>query len=62
MQLLYCPECLEYLEGGDGIMQDCTCGWKQPDYEDNEILRKDWEREIYERCDKEDRNNLEDEI
>ncbi|SUI39671.1 Uncharacterised protein [Salmonella enterica subsp. enterica] len=27
---LYCPECLAYLEGGDGTLQDCHCGWKQP--------------------------------
>ena len=28
---LYCPECGEYLEGGDGELKDCHCGWKQPD-------------------------------
>jgi len=41
MKLLYCPKCLKYLEGGDGTMQDCTCGWKQPDYEEDEISRKE---------------------
>ena len=30
MQRLYCPECGEYLEGGNGSMQDCSCGWRQP--------------------------------
>ena len=30
MELLYCPICLEYLEGSNGELQDCTCGWKQP--------------------------------
>ena len=30
MTLLYCPLCGSYLEGGDGEMQDCLCGWKQP--------------------------------
>ena len=55
MKLLYCPKCLKYLEGGDGTMQDCTCGWKQPDYEEDEISRK-------EQCNKENMNKLEDEI
>lgn len=31
MQKLYCPECGEYLEGGDGSMRDCLCGWRQPE-------------------------------
>ena len=26
-----CPECGNYLEGGDGDMCDCCCGWKQPE-------------------------------
>lgn len=39
MQLLYWPQCLEYLEGGDGIMQDCPCEWKQT-REENETMRK----------------------
>ena len=30
MKHLYCPECGEYLEGGDGENQDCRCGWRQP--------------------------------
>ena len=30
MKLLYCPICGEYLEGADGEMTDCVCGWKQP--------------------------------
>ena len=30
MSRLYCPECSEYLEGGDGECHDCSCGWKQP--------------------------------
>ena len=30
MTRLYCPECSEYLEGGDGECHDCSCGWKQP--------------------------------
>lgn len=30
MKLLYCPECQNYLEGGDGECHDCSCGWKQP--------------------------------
>ena len=29
MERLYCPECGNYLEGGDGSMVDCCCGWKQ---------------------------------
>lgn len=29
MEKLYCPECGNYLEGGDGSMVDCHCGWKQ---------------------------------
>lgn len=33
---LYCPECGEYLEGGSGELQDCHCGWKQPNYEDSD--------------------------
>lgn len=36
MPLLYCPECGEYLEGGSGELQDCNCGWKQPNYEDSD--------------------------
>lgn len=35
MPLLYCPECGEYLEGGNGELQDCHCGWKQPAHEDS---------------------------
>ena len=27
---LYCPHCGAYLEGGDGELKDCGCGWKQP--------------------------------
>lgn len=27
---LYCPDCGSYLEGGDGELKDCLCGWKQP--------------------------------
>lgn len=27
---LYCPDCGAYLEGGDGELKDCLCGWKQP--------------------------------
>ncbi|GAC1605796.1 MAG: hypothetical protein NVS3B3_04350 [Aquirhabdus sp.] len=28
---LYCPNCSEYLEGGDGECHDCLhCGWQQP--------------------------------
>lgn len=39
---LYCPECSEYLEGGDGNLQDCYCGWKQPKtYSDREITDND---------------------
>ncbi|WIF73772.1 hypothetical protein QN092_07840 [Proteus vulgaris] len=30
MKKLYCPECSNYLEGGDGECKDCYCGWKQP--------------------------------
>lgn len=31
MMKLYCPECSNYLGGGDGAMHDCrSCGWKQP--------------------------------
>ena len=30
MTRLYCPECSEYREGGDGECHDCSCGWKQP--------------------------------
>ena len=30
MTRLYCLECSEYLEGGDGECHDCLCGWKQP--------------------------------
>ena len=30
MTRLYCPDCSEYLEGGDGECHDCSCGWKQP--------------------------------
>lgn len=30
MNYLYCQKCSNYLEGGDGSMQDCPCGWKQP--------------------------------
>ena len=32
MERLYCPECGNYLEGGDGSMNDCYCGWKQDRY------------------------------
>ena len=39
MKKLYCPECGNYLEGGDGDMHDCCCGWKQPDEaESTEII------------------------
>ena len=31
MKKLYCPECGNYLEGGDGDMRDCCCGWRQPE-------------------------------
>lgn len=31
MKQLYCPECGNYLEGGDGCLYDCFCGWKQPE-------------------------------
>ncbi|HAT3959769.1 TPA: hypothetical protein I9Y37_001909 [Citrobacter freundii] len=31
MTKLYCPECGNYLEGGDGLNHDCPCGWKQPE-------------------------------
>lgn len=30
MQLLYCPDCNNYLMAGDGECHDCHCGWKQP--------------------------------
>jgi hypothetical protein len=30
MASLYCPECSAYLEGGDGALRDCACGWRQP--------------------------------
>jgi len=30
VELLYCPECNNYLEGGDGEMKNCHCGWEQP--------------------------------
>lgn len=36
MKKLYCPECGAYLEGGDGSMQDCFCGWKQPEAREEE--------------------------
>lgn len=29
MGILYCPECNNYLMGGDGECHDCSCGWKQ---------------------------------
>lgn len=29
MGILYCPECSNYLMGGDGEYHDCSCGWKQ---------------------------------
>ena len=39
MKKLYCPECGNYLEGGDGDMRDCCCGWKQPyEAESTEII------------------------
>jgi len=44
MKKLYCPECGEYLEGGDGTMQDCLCGWKQP----KELEEEDVEYDITE--------------
>ena len=31
MKKLYCPECLNYLMGGSGEMNDCGCGWTQPE-------------------------------
>lgn len=43
MKLLYCPVCMSYLEGGDGTMQDCHCGWKQ--FEEEEEEDKDIEEE-----------------
>jgi len=30
MKKLYCPGCGEYLEGGNGELTDCSCGFKQP--------------------------------
>nr|DAH06152.1 MAG TPA: Trm112p-like protein [Bacteriophage sp.] len=36
LRRLYCPECGAYLEGGSGELQDCHCGWKQPNYEDSD--------------------------
>ncbi|UTC25989.1 hypothetical protein [Phage vB_KsaM-C1] len=35
---LYCPECGAYLEGGDGELKDCLCGWKQPENREQEAL------------------------
>lgn len=29
MKKLYCSDCGEYLEGGDGQMKDCSCGFIQ---------------------------------
>ena len=29
MQKLYCPECSNYLMGGDGECHNCHCGWNQ---------------------------------
>ena len=44
MKKLYCPECGNYLEGGDGDMQDCCCGWKQPEEtESSEVVEFDVE-------------------
>ena len=44
MKKLYCPECGNYLEGGDGDMQDCCCGWKQPEEtESSEMVEFDGE-------------------
>ena len=44
MKKLYCPECGNYLEGGDGDMQDCCCGWKQPEEtESSEMVEFDVE-------------------
>lgn len=36
MKRLYCPDCGEYLEGGNGEMKDCHCGFKQPDEKSDE--------------------------
>lgn len=36
MKKLYCPDCGDYLEGGDGEMRDCLCGWSQPKDEPSE--------------------------
>lgn len=44
MKKLYCPECGNYLEGGDGDMHDCCCGWKQP--EEPECCHEDQSEEI----------------
>ena len=37
MKKLYCPECGNYLEGGDGELHNCLCGCKQP-----EVTKSDW--------------------
>lgn len=34
MQSLYCPECQEYLETSSGEMANCSCGWTQPEDEE----------------------------
>ena len=38
MKYLYCPKCGEYLEGGDGEMKDCLCGFKQQKTEDDNMI------------------------
>ena len=44
MNKLYCPECGNYLEGGDGDMRDCCCWWKQPEEtESSEAAEFDFE-------------------
>jgi hypothetical protein len=48
MQRLYCPECGEYLEGGDGSMCDCICGWRQPVERNDNYLRDEpeWQSDV----------------
>ena len=38
MQYLYCPECGEYLEDGNGDMADCHCGFKQSQTDDPDTV------------------------
>lgn len=45
MQSLYCPECQEYLETSSGEMANCSCGWTQPEEENQSELNEfylDW--------------------